>query len=253
MKILLSPAKSLNLEDSYPEVEVSMPDFLDKTEKVYNKVKKMSPKNLGELMSISPNLSELNYTRYQDFDMDHTVKNSRPAIYTFDGDVYDGLKAYELQPENIQRLQHSLRILSGLYGMLKPLHLMQPYRLEMGTSLKIYRSNNLYEFWKTELTKALNDELTEGELVINLASKEYSKAIDLKQLKGKVIEPVFKDYSNGKLRVISFFAKKARGMMTNYLSHFENLEYTDILKFNEDNYAFSKTETTSELQPVFTR
>ncbi len=253
MKILLSPAKSLNLEDNYPEVEVSIPGFLDKTEKVYNKVKKMSPKKLGELMSISQNLSELNYSRYQDFEINHSVDNSRPAIYTFDGDVYDGLNAYELQPENIQRLQHSLRILSGLYGMLKPLDLIQPYRLEMGTSLKVYRSKDLYEFWKKELTKTLNDELAEGELVINLASKEYSKAIDLKKLKGKVIEPVFKDYSNGKLRVISFYAKKARGAMTRYLSNFEDLEYSDILKFNEDDYAFSKSETKSELKPVFTR
>mgnify|MGYP006283616755 CR=1 FL=1 len=253
MKILLSPAKSLNLEEDYPKVEVTIPEFLDKTEKVFNKVKKMSPKKLGELMSISQNLSELNYSRYQDFDINHTADNSRPAIYTFDGDVYDGLNAYDLQPENIQRLQHSLRILSGLYGMLKPLDLIQPYRLEMGTSLKIYRADNLYQFWKKDLTKTLNDELKEGELVVDLASKEYSKAIDLKKLKGKVIEPVFKDYSKGKLRVISFFAKKARGAMTRYLSNFENLEYADILKFNEDDYAFSKSETRSELKPVFVR
>jgi len=253
MKILLSPAKSLNLEEKYPEVDSSLPVFLDKTEKIYNKVKKMSPKKLGELMSISKNLSELNYTRYQDFEVAHSTKNSRPAIFTFDGDVYDGLKAYELQPENIKRLQNSLRILSGLYGMLKPLDLIQPYRLEMGTSLKLYRSENLYAFWKKELTKTLNDELNEQELVINLASKEYSKAIDLKKLNGKVIEPVFKDYSNGKLRVISFYAKKARGAMTRYLSNFEELDYADILKFNEDNYAFSKSETKSEAQPVFTR
>lgn len=253
MKILLSPAKSLNLEDDYPEIETSIPAFLYKTEKVYNKVKKMSPKKLGQLMSISKNLSELNYERYQNFDIQHSFDNSRPAIFTFDGDVYDGLKAYELKPENIQRLQNSLRILSGLYGMLKPLDLIQPYRLEMGTSLKIYRSDNLYEFWKKDLTKSLNDELAEGELVIDLASKEYSKAIDPKKLKAKVIEPVFKDYSNGKLRVISFYAKKARGTMTRYLSHFENLEYQDIIKFNEDGYAFSKSETKSELKPVFTR
>jgi len=253
MKILLSPAKSLNLEDEYPEVEVSAPRFMDKTEKVFNKLKKMSPKKLGELMSISQNLSELNYSRYQDFEIDHTSENSRPAIYTFDGDVYDGLNAYELKPDNIQRLQNSLRILSGLYGMLKPMDLIQPYRLEMGTTLKIGRSNNLYEFWKKDLTKTLNDELTDGELLIDLASKEYSKAIDLKKLKAKVVEPVFKDYSNGKLRVISFYAKKARGTMTRYLSHFENLQYEDILKFNEDGYAFSKSETKSELKPVFIR
>ena len=253
MKILLSPAKSLNLEDKFPEVQYSAPVFLEKTEKVFNKVKKLSPKKLGQLMSISQNLAELNYERYQTFDLEHSTDNSRPAIYTFNGDVYDGLKAYDLPIENIQRLQDSLRILSGLYGMLRPLDLMQAYRLEMGTVLKIYRSNNLYEFWIKELTKALNKELTNGELVINLASKEYSKAIDLKKLKGTVVEPVFKDYSNGKLKVISFFAKKARGSMTRYLSNFEHLEYVDILKFNEDDYAFSKTETKSELQPVFIR
>ena len=253
MKILLSPAKSLNMDGQYPNKDYSKPSFLNKTEQILTKVNKLSPQQLGDLMSISPNLSELNYARYQNFELEHNIDNSRPAIYTFNGDVYEGLEAYSLKPEQVNALQNSLRILSGLYGMLKPLDLIQAYRLEMGTSLIINEAKNLYEFWKAELTEALNNELQEGEIVINLASKEYSKVIDLKALRGEVVEPIFKDYSKGKLKVISFYAKKARGTMTRYLSNFENLEYSDILKFNNDNYAFSAEETKSESQPVFIR
>lgn len=253
MKIVLSPAKSLNLEDKYPEFELSQPQFLDKTEKLHKKLKALTPKKIGELMSISPNLSELNYNRFQNFSIKHDVHNSRPAIFTFDGDVYAGLNAFELEHADIKRLQERLRILSGFYGILRPLDIMQAYRLEMGTSLKIYRSDNLYEFWKKELTNALNNELSSDELVVNLASKEYSKAIDVKKLKGQWVEPVFKDYSNGKLKVIGFFAKKARGMMTRYLSKIEQPEFSDVLKFNQANYAFSKEETKTEFQPVFVR
>ncbi len=253
MKILLSPAKSLNLEDDYPEFELFEPQFLDKTEKLHKKLKALTPKKIGDLMSISPNLSELNYQRFQSFDIKHDTHNSRPAIFTFDGDVYDGLDAYTLEKTDVERLQNRLRILSGFYGILRPLDMMQAYRLEMGTSLKIYRSNNLYEFWKKELTNALNKELSSDELVVNLASKEYSKAIDVKKLKGQWIEPVFKDYSKGKLKVISFFAKKARGMMTRYLAKIEQPDFSDVLKFNESNYAFSKEETKTEVQPVFVR
>lgn len=253
MKILLSPAKSLNLEQDLPTTAYTTPQFLDKTEKLHKVLKQSSKNDLKSLMSISDKLAELNHSRFQDFSIAHQPQNSRPAIYTFDGDVYDGIQAYELAQGDIKRLQNRLRILSGFYGMLKPLDLMQPYRLEMGTSLEVENSKNLYEFWKDTLTETLNEELKKEELVVNLASKEYSKSIKKSKLKGQWIEPVFKDYKNGKLKVISFYAKKARGLMTNYLSKIENPTYEDILKFNEDEYAFSKSETKNEKQPVFIR
>ncbi|RRO14513.1 peroxide stress protein YaaA [Flavobacteriaceae bacterium 14752] len=253
MKILLSPAKSLNLEQDLPTKNYTTPQFLDQTEKLHKVLKSSSKNDLKDLMSISDKLAELNYSRFQDFSIDHQPQNSRPAIYTFDGDVYDGIDAYELSEEDINRLQDRLRILSGFYGLLKPLDLMQPYRLEMGTSLEVKNSKNLYEFWKDTLTKTLNNELQDEELVVNLASKEYSKSIQKSKLKGQWIEPVFKDYKNGKLKVISFYAKKARGLMTKYLAQIENPAYDDILKFNEDEYAFSKSDTKNEKQPVFVR
>ncbi|NBC57882.1 MAG: peroxide stress protein YaaA [Bacteroidetes bacterium] len=253
MKILLSPAKSLNLDQKLPTKNYTTPQFLDKTEKLHKVLKQSSKDELKDLMSISDKLAELNHNRFQDFSINHKPQNSRPAIYTFDGDVYDGIQAYNLAQDDINRLQERLRILSGFYGLLKPLDLMQPYRLEMGTSLKVQKSKNLYEFWQETLTEFLNDEIAEEELVVNLASKEYSKSIQKSKLKGQWVEPVFKDYKNGKLKVISFYAKKARGMMTKHLAKIDNPGYEDILKFNEDDYAFSKSETKNDLQPVFVR
>jgi len=253
MKILLSPAKSLNLEDELPISKHTLPAFLDKTEILAKRMEKASKNDLKDLMSISDNLADLNYTRFQEFEIEHKTSNSRPAIFTFDGDVYDGVVAYELSKDDIDRLQNRLRILSGFYGILKPLDLMQPYRLEMGTKLDTDVADDLYEFWQEALTEELNSEIVKDELVVNLASKEYAKAVDKKKLKGKWIEPVFKDYKNGKLKIISFYAKKARGYMTGYLAKLENPSFEDILKFNEDGYGFSKAETKKENQPVFVR
>lgn len=253
MKILLSPAKSLNLDKKPPVSEYSMPEFLKKTEILAKRMKKASKSDLKDLMSISDKLAELNHERFQKFFIEHNAKNSRPAIFTFDGDVYDGLKAYELTKYDIHRLQNRLRILSGLYGILRPLDFIQPYRLEMGTRLETKNAQDLYSFWKKTLTEYLNAEIQEDELIVNLASKEYSKAVDKKSLKGKWIEPIFKDFKNGKLKIVSFFAKKARGYMTSHLAKIEEPTYHDILKFNEDGYAFSKTETGKESQPVFVR
>lgn len=253
MKILLSPAKSLNLERTLPIKKYTLPGFLDKTEVLAQKMKQASQSDLKEWMSISDKLAELNYTRFQEFNIEHHPQNARPAIFTFDGDVYDGVKAYELNEDDIHRLQDRLRILSGLYGILRPLDLMQPYRLEMGTKLNTKNADDLYQFWKETLTENLNAEIEKDELVVNLASQEYSKAINKSSIKGKWVEPVFKDYKNGKLKIISFYAKKARGFMTNYLAKIENPGYDDILKFNEEGYGFSKTETKNDHQPVFVR
>lgn len=203
-------------------------------------------------MSISDKLAELNYTRNQEWRLPFTPANARQAVFAFNGDVYVGLDAYSITTDKLPVLQEKLRILSGLYGILKPLDLMQPYRLEMGTNLAVGKSKNLYEFWKKTLTDALNKELSKDELVINLASKEYAEAIDFKALKGKVIVPEFKDYKDGKLKIISFFAKKARGLMTRYIidNNCETLE--DLKGFQADNYRFDQSLSKGN-KLVFTR
>jgi hypothetical protein len=205
------------------------------------------------LMEISTQLAAVNWERNQQFKLPFSPANARPAIYAFIGDVYLGLDAYSLSEEKVQKMQDSLRILSGLYGILKPLDLIQPYRLEMGTSLKIGRKKNLYEFWKMTLTNAINEELEEGEMLVNLASNEYFSALDLKKIEGPIITPIFKDWKNDKLKVLSFFAKKARGSMVRYLVETNAKTLDDIRGFRGNDYQFSKEHTLKENQPVFIR
>lgn len=253
MKIVLSPAKSLDFERPVPTVKYSQPEFLEQSEKLIKVLVKKNPKSLSKLMSISNDLAELNWERNQKFSLPFSPENARPAIYAFNGDVYQGLDAYSISENNLEKLQDTLRILSGLYGVLKPLDLIQPYRLEMGTQLKIGRKKNLYDFWKQNVTNFLNEELEEGELFINLASNEYFGAIDQKKLKSNVITPVFKDWKNDKLKVISFFAKKARGSMVRYILDTNARTLEDIRGFNLDEYIYSKEHTLKENQPVFIR
>ncbi len=238
MKIVISPAKSLDFESKLPTKNYTEAQFLDKSEAIQKTLKKKSPKKLMELMSISEKLAELNWQRNQDWSLPFNQENARQAVYAFNGDVYTGLDAYTIPEEKLDILQDKLRILSGLYGLLKPMDLMQPYRLEMGTNLKVGTKKNLYEFWKKTVTDSLNNELKDEELFINLASNEYFKAIDTKKLKVPVITPEFKDYKDGKLKMISFFAKKARGLMVRYIID-NNVETLDELKnFNYEGYAF---------------
>ena len=211
MKIVISPAKSLDFETIVPTKIYSDAQFLDEADRINKVLKKKSPKVLSKLMSISPKLGELNWQRNQDWHLPFSEENSRQAVYAFKGDVYIGLDAYTIPADKLEQLQDKLRILSGQYGLLKPLDLMQAYRLEMGAKLKMGRNDNLYKFWGDTLTNALNEELNEDEVFVNLASNEYFKVIKPKSLKAPVITPVFKDYKNGKLKMISFFAKKARG------------------------------------------
>lgn len=253
MKIVLSPAKSLDFERPIPTVKYSQPEFLEQSEKLIKVLVKKNPKSLSKLMSISNDLAELNWERNQKFSLPFTPENARPAIYAFNGDVYQGLDAYSISEIKLEKLQDTLRILSGLYGVLKPLDLIQPYRLEMGTQLKIGRKKNLYDFWKQNVTNFLNEELEEGELFINLASNEYFGAVDEKKLKSSVITPVFKDWKNDKLKVISFFAKKARGSMVRYILDTNARTLEDIRGFNLDEYIYSKEHTLKENQPVFIR
>jgi len=208
MKIIISPAKSLDFETTLPTERFSQSKFLSQSRMLNKVIKQKSPNELAKLMDISANLAELNWKRNKDFKTPFTPQNARPAVYAFNGDVYQGLDAYTIPIEKVEVLQDKLRILSGLYGLLKPLDLIQPYRLEMGTSLAFDEYNNLYDFWKPILTESLNKETTKGELLINLASKEYASAIDFKKLHATIVTPEFKDYKNGKLKIISFFCQE---------------------------------------------
>ena len=238
MKIVISPAKSLNFEKELPTTQFTQPSLLKQSKKVHAVLKQKTPTELSQLMAISDKLADLNWQRNKAWKTPFNSSNARPAVYAFDGDVYTGLDAYSIPMEKLDLLQERLRILSGLYGVLKPLDLMQAYRLEMGTKLPIGGSNNLYDFWKSTVTASLNKELKKGELFVNLASNEYFSVVDTKALKVPVITPDFKDYKDGKLKMISFFAKKARGMMVRYIID-TNAETIDDLKgFNYEGYQF---------------
>jgi cytoplasmic iron level regulating protein YaaA (DUF328/UPF0246 family) len=253
MKILISPAKSLDFESKIPTNDSSKIPFLEQTKVLSQKMDLKSKDDLKKLMNISDQLAELNYQRFQDFSFPFTKENARQAVYSFSGDVYKGLDVYTLPEEHIDSMQNSLRILSGFYGLLKPLDLIQPYRLEMGTSLKVNSSNNLYEFWGSSITDYLNQEMAKEELLVNLASKEYFKAVQSKNLKATLVTPIFKDYKNGKLKIISFFAKKARGQMARYILD-NGIETLNELKgFDIDGYGFSAEYTLNENEPVFVR
>lgn len=253
MKIVVSPAKSLDFETKLPTTRGTQPQFLDQAATLNNKLERKSKKAIAELMSISDNLAALNYQRYKDFETPFDKKNARPAVYAFAGDVYHGLDAYSISENKIDLLQRTLRILSGMYGVLRPLDLIQPYRLEMGTDLKINRKKNLYEFWGNQVTETLNNELEKGETFLNLASQEYFKVIDPKKLNAPVIAPVFKDFKNGQLKIISFFAKKARGSMARYVIDHDTKTLRGLLGFDYDGYAYSEQHTENELEPVFIR
>ncbi len=252
MKIVISPAKSLNFESELPTQTFSEAAFLKEARQVHKELKKMKPKDLSKLMDISDKLAELNWERNQSWKTPFTPDNSRPAIYAFDGEVYTGVDAYTISMDKMEDLQSRLFILSGLYGLLKPLDLIQPYRLEMGTSIAIGESKNLYAFWKTKITKALNKSISKGDFLLNLASNEYFSAVDTKSLKANVITPEFKDYKDGKLTMISFFAKKARGLMVRYIIDTNAQKIDDIKGFNYEGYAFD-ANLSSDSKLVFTR
>ena len=253
MKMIISPAKSLNFEKELPTSEATQPVFLSEAERINKLLKKKSVTGLGKLMGISENLSQLNWERNQAFQLPFTPENARPAVYTFDGDVYTGLDAYSLPIAKTAVLQNQLRILSGLYGVLKPLDLIQAYRLEMGTKFSVGVKKNLPDFWKTKVTQTLNDELEANEFLVNLASNEYFSVIDSSLIDNKIITPQFKDFKNGKLKIISFYAKKARGLMTRFLIDNDIQSSSDIENFNSSGYTFSQAETADSTSPVFVR
>ncbi len=253
MKIIISPAKSLDFDSELNSQNVSVPKFLEKTLAINSILNQKSPRDLMKLQSISEKLSNLNWKRNLEFSRNHNDDNSRPAIFAFNGDVYEGLDVKTLDVKKIDFLQNNLRIISGLYGVLKPLDLIQPYRLEMGTKISINGSSNLYEYWSNDITKFLSAELLSSEHLLNLASNEYFSAIDKSKINSEIISPIFKDFKNGKLKIISFYAKKARGMMVRYVADHLIDSYDNLLSFNYGGYIFNENETTVRNQPVFTR
>ena len=252
MKIIISPAKSLNFETKSPVDNYTQPIFLSQAERLNKILKKKSARVLSKLMSISDNLGRLNYERNQEWQLPFTHENSKQAIFSFTGEVFRGLDVNTIPKEKIVQLQDKLRILSGQYGLLKPLDLMQAYRLEMSTKLKVGVKNNLYQFWGSSVTEALNKELEEDELFINLASNEYYKVIKPKELKVAIITPVFKDFKNGEYKTIMTFAKLARGLMVRYIID-NDIDTVDGIKgFNTNGYHFD-ANLSSETELVFTR
>jgi len=252
MKLVLSPAKSLDFETKLPTEKHTQPEFLKQSERLNKLLKKKSVKALSELMSISKELSQLNYERNQGWELPFTTDNARPAMYAFNGDVYRGLDAYTIPKAKLTKVQDTVRILSGLYGVLKPLDLIQPYRLEMGTKIAVGKDKYLYEFWKDAITKTLNSELEEDEVFLNLASVEYFKAVDKKALKVPVIDVDFKELKNGDYKTIGIYAKVARGLMTRYIIDTDANSIDDIKGFDLENYRFHEKLSEADTL-VFTR
>ncbi len=252
MKIVISPAKSLDFKTKIPVEQFTNLQFIDYAKTLNDILRKKNPAQLSKLMSISEKLAELNWQRNQEWHLPFTPENARQAVYAFKGTVFEGMDIYSLPVSKIGTLQDKLRILSGQYGMLKPLDLIQPYRLEMGTKLKIGTKQNLYQFWGDSLTRALNNEMGEDEELINLASNEYFKVLNTRLLKAPVVTPIFKDLKNGKLKVISIYAKKARGMMVRFIIDNDIERSEDLKMFSREGYAYDDHLST-EKEIVFTR
>ena len=240
MLILLSPAKSLDYESALPAVSHTEPQFVTQSAQLIATLKKKSTKQIAELMDLSDALAKLNVERYQAWSPSFNESIARPAVLAFNGDVYEGLNAKSLKPKDLKWAQQHVAILSGLYGVLRPLDLMQAYRLEMGTALKVGKANNLYQFWGEQIAQYLNDQLasTKHPVIVNLASQEYFKAVDRKALKARVIECVFQDHKNGQYKIISFFAKRARGLMARFAIEHQVKTPEDLQSFNSEGYAF---------------
>lgn len=241
MLSILSPAKSLDFETSPPIEKHSQPDFLEDSRALIKILREKAPHELSELMKISDKLATLNAARYQEWAPPFNLDNAKQAAFAFTGDVYSGLDATSLSQDDLNFAQQHLRILSGLYGLLRPLDLIQAYRLEMGTKLPNPKGKDLYAYWKEVLTEKMNQELQEqnSRVLVDLASQEYSKALNIKKLTGEVITPVFKDWKNGQYKIISFYAKKARGLMARY--QLENrIDRPEGLKdFNYQGYGYN--------------
>lgn len=240
MLALISPAKTLDYESALPTDSHTLPRLLAHSQELIDVSRTLSASEIASLMSVSEKIANLNVERFRDWQADFDFSNARQALFAFKGDVYTGLDAYSLTEQDIRYAQQHLRMLSGLYGLLRPLDLMMPYRLEMGTKLKNPRGANLYEFWGNIITDLINEDLAaaKSELLVNIASDEYYKSVKESKIQAEIIKPVFLDQKNGKYKVISFYAKKARGLMARYIIE-NNIERAEDLKgFNTDGYYF---------------
>lgn len=254
MLILVSPAKTLDFEQP-PLIQAhTWPDFLTQSQALIQVCQQLTPSNIATLMKVSDKIAGLNVARFGEWSPNYSIDNAKQAIFAFRGDVYTGFDADTLTIEQLERTQSQLRILSGLYGLLRPLDLILPYRLEMGTALANDKGKNLYEFWGDTLTDAVNRAVVEqgDDIIINLASKEYFKAIKPKKLTGKLITPVFKDFKNGEYKVISFFAKRARGMMARYIVDQQVNTINGLKNFDVDGYYYSEVQSKPN-EPTFLR
>jgi len=243
MLILVSPAKTLDYESPLATSRFSQPRFTEQSQQLIDTLRDLSVQDVAELMKLSDKLASLNVARYQSWQPEHTPDNARPAVLAFKGDVYTGLDAESFSEDDFEFAQQHLRILSGLYGVLRPLDLLEPYRLEMGTRLKTAAGDNLYQFWGSRITEALNEELANDDVVINLASNEYFKAVQPKSLNARLITPVFKDFKNGQYKIISFYAKKARGLMSRYIIQNRIESPEAIQAFDLEGYYFSAEQS----------
>lgn len=240
MLALISPAKTLDYESALPTDQHTLPRLLEHSQQLIDVSRKLSASEIASLMSVSEKIAQLNVARFREWQPEFNFSNARQAIFAFKGDVYTGLDAYDLTLQDLEFAQTHLRMLSGLYGLLRPLDLMMPYRLEMGTKLANARGHNLYEFWGEKITQLVNADLEEAnsDLLVNLASDEYYKSVKESKVKAKIIKPVFLDQKNGKYKVISFYAKKARGLMARYIIQNQLNRVEDLKSFNIDGYYF---------------
>jgi hypothetical protein len=241
MLMVISPAKTLDFDTAPVTKEFSQPRFLDQSETLIKQLRKMSTADIASLMKLSDKLAGLNAARFESWQTPFDLDNAKQAVLAFKGDVYTGLDAETLDQKGFKFAQKHLRILSGLYGVLKPLDLIQPYRLEMGTKLENKAGKDLYAFWGSTLRESLQqDEALADEVLINLASNEYFKAVEAKKLKARIITPIFKDWKNGQYKMISFYAKKARGLMSRYIIDHKLEKPEAIKQFDYDGYRFSE-------------
>jgi cytoplasmic iron level regulating protein YaaA (DUF328/UPF0246 family) len=254
MLIVLSPAKSLDYKTAVKVKATTLPEFIPESAKLITELKKLAPQDVAKLMGISDQLAALNVGRYRDWSKKFTEENSKPAIYAFDGDVYDGLDIKTLNAKAVDFAQDHIRILSGLYGALKPLDLMQPYRLEMGTAFKNARGKDLYAFWGNRVTESIKKVLEKQKkpVLLNLASEEYFKVLQPRELGCPVISPVFQDAKDGKYKIISFYAKRARGLMARYVVENRLTDPADLKGFNLDGYKYYAADSKLD-KPVFRR
>ena len=251
MRAIVSPAKSLNTALEHAHPATSQPRFLAEADQLVQQMRAYDPAGLAKLMHLSDPLAALNVARFEQWQADHTDPSLLPAVFAFNGDVYKGLEVQSLSIDHVQAVNTRIRILSGLYGLLRPLDAFRPYRLEMGTKIQVQSAASLAGFWRPKVTAELNAEL-DGAPLVNLASQEYADAVDFKQIQSPIITPVFQDWKNGQFKIISFYAKRARGLMARFIALHAPQAEPDLFEFNLGGYQYN-ADLSKPNKPVFTR